>query len=962
MRATHSRTRLVTKFLTFCCLLTAVTALPAQNPQPAANGAIPARTSQEFLASPRETLKTLYFATVAYDIRPALLDEAVACLDLDPARLGQQAESARLAIDLEMILRTLCVPILSVPDKTDGKAATVLDADGFKIGMVRGADNLWRFDRDTVDRIPAMSRVAQARYRDCQADRARLRDEYTDPAATMRRFFQDMIAKDFYSGARALDLSWIPFEERSDKGPELARQLAFVIQRRGWLYLQEVPNQPVGPPFTWYADRSGRIALERLRQEDGKEAWQFNKKTVRNIPAMYEQVKGLPPDDRYVRIGLALEATTDATGSGKRRAANVPDDLASPRAMLKGFFRVMDEAETRDAKLVEALQFLDLQAIPREDRGVQGAKIAGKLDAVLRKARVELSALPDDWNAPPQILGEGQGVRVEIVRQRDGCWRFSQGTVNQTPAFFDKLVASDKSEHDRAAHLDSARDTMSTFLTCMRRGDYDQAAGCLDLGGLRPGTQDQIGPVLAYKLKYVIDRLGRVYIQEVPDSPDGPRFVFYRGELGRIVIARQTDGPRKGSWLFTPETAALIEPMFRGVIHEAVSAGAGPDALPQPTFLRTPGVWIRARVPDVLRGLWWRLQIYQWLGVGLAVLVSTLGARLVLSQVYRLVALILRKSGSVLTREFVAAKLRPLTWVTAWWLLLQSLSLLDLPVRVVDAIAPFKTFGMAGLIAWLGLHLVDLATAVYMNSELLRPHRSLSDMIVPVSMRTLKAAILLFVAVYIIYQIGEGEYLSRFLTGLGVAGLAASLAAQDALKSFFSTLLLIGERSFKIGDKITVGGLEGVVELVGFRATRLRTADGSLLTVPNSTIASAAIDNLSTKSFSRFKASLLVNYEATPERILALRDGIRAWLSGNPGVRSDKVEVSVNRLTEKGVEVTLDLQLAESGGAGEKALKEEINCQILRLCDELGARQTGSHHPLAGSDSGDGLLARRGAA
>src|SRR5262249_49485652 len=161
-----------------------------------------------------------------------------------------------------------------------------------------------------------------------------------------------------------------------------------------------------------------------------------------------------------------------------------------------------------------------------------------------------------------------------------------------------------------------------------------------------------------------------------------------------------------------------------------------------------------------------------------------------------------------------------------------------------------------------------------MNSELLRPHRSLSDMVVPVSMRTLKGAILLLVAVYVVYEVGEGDTLSRFLTGLGVAGLAASLAAQDALKGFYSTLLLTGERSVAIGDRIAVGGVEGVVEQVGFRATRLRTADGSLLTIPNSTIAAAAIDNLSTKTFSRCKVTLLVNYDTSPAHILALRDRI----------------------------------------------------------------------------------------
>jgi MscS family membrane protein len=134
------------------------------------------------------------------------------------------------------------------------------------------------------------------------------------------------------------------------------------------------------------------------------------------------------------------------------------------------------------------------------------------------------------------------------------------------------------------------------------------------------------------------------------------------------------------------------------------------------------------------------------------------------------------------------------------------------------------------------------------------------------------------------------------------------------------------------------------------------------LTVPNSTIASAPIDNLSAKSFSRCKAALLVNYDATPESILALRDSVRTWLAAHPKVKADKLEVCVNRLTEKGVEVTLDLYLADGATDGEKALKEEINCRVLELCEQLAAREAGSHHPLAGGDAADGLLARRSAA
>src|SRR5207249_4865790 len=95
-------------------------------------------------------------------------------------------------------------------------------------------------------------------------------------------------------------------------------------------------------------------------------------------------------------------------------------------------------------------------------------------------------------------------------------------------------------------------------------------------------------------------------------------------------------------------------------------------------------------------------------------------------------------------------------------------TVLDLPVASLDAVLALKKFLMAALFAWCGFGVIDLALGIYMNSELLRPHRSLSDLIVPVSMRALKGITLVLVATYVVYQIGQGELLTRFLTGLGV--------------------------------------------------------------------------------------------------------------------------------------------------------------------------------------------------
>src|SRR5262249_57626180 len=202
------------------------------------------------------------------------------------------------------------------------------------------------------------------------------------------------------------------------------------------------------------------------------------------------------------------------------------------------------------------------------------------------------------------------------------------------------------------------------------------------------------------------------------------------------------------------------------------------------------------------------------------------------------------RGGSPLTASFVAKALRPLMWLAATWAFFLLLSGLDLPVAAAGAAFAFEKFLLAGLAGWLGLRLIDLSMGIYTNAEALRPHRNLGDLIVPVSVRLGKGAVILVVVTYVVYQIGEAELLGRFVTGLGVAGLAASLAAQDALKSFFGTLLLIGERAFKIGDRILVGGTEGVVEQVGFRSTRLRTAEDSVLTIPNAIIAPAPIDHM----------------------------------------------------------------------------------------------------------------------
>ena len=111
-----------------------------------------------------------------------------------------------------------------------------------------------------------------------------------------------------------------------------------------------------------------------------------------------------------------------------------------------------------------------------------------------------------------------------------------------------------------------------------------------------------------------------------------------------------------------------------------------------------------------------------------------------LGLVQGLVAWVLRKGGSTLTTQFVACKLRPLTWLFGLWLCFHVLTLLDLPVDLFDDVLAVKKFLLAGLFGWLGCRLVDLILAIYSDSELLKPHRSLGDMIAPVTVKIRQVA------------------------------------------------------------------------------------------------------------------------------------------------------------------------------------------------------------------------------
>jgi MscS family membrane protein len=905
------------------------------------------RPPAEKLAGPRQAIETLCFSVDALDQRPALIADAVACLDIDPREKLAPGTAELLAIQLEKILDELSLPFQTLIGGADGKPVVFHEEPGMHIALARGADGLWRFDRATVAGIPGMLRRMEERSKQRHKISAALREGMEDPTATLTTFLKFAVMGDFESAAQRLNLSAEPAQELVPRA-YLAWKLACVMQRRGYLYREDVPIDPEGLPYTWSADAAGRITVARVPQPGGKDTWLFTPGTVAAIETMWQQEKDRLPDVRYAVLGQMVAPPPEQPpaaglpgGSGARPEL-VPAAFASPRAMVRAFYRAVDEAEYDDAKQKEAWAFLDLGQLPPEDIPFIGPKRVEMLEAVLRKLRHDLADLSDHWSAPPQMLSGPGGLRVEIVRQQDNCWRFSADTVARLPAMYESIGGKDKTETERLYGLGNPRETLLTFFTAVNHREDDRAARCLDLSELAPSARANLGPVLAFKLKYVIDRIFRVYLQEVPNDPDGPRLVLYRGPIGRIVLARRDDEAGNKVWTFTSATVDQVERMFAQVLNlpadeqlaESAHIRLGPD------LLHEPGIWLRVHLPAWLRQTHLGLEDYQWLAVLAALALAWLASWLVRWLVGHLLVGFFHLAQTDADRDLVRSKLRSLQTLAFFLVLYKLAEWLDLPAALAAHLYVVQKLILTVVLTWAALQWTDLGSLFYQRREQKKPQRGLGSLIVPFTTRMIKLGLILTAATYLVYQFGQGESLTRFLTGLGIAGLAVSLAAQDSLRNLFGTLLLIGDRTFRIGDRIVIGGQEGVVEQVGFRSTRLRTPEDSLLVLPNALLANGIIDNLGLRNYRHVCVPFFVAVNTPLDRLEKLRDAVRGFLTAHAGVDPERVHVHVKCFGKAGIDLEASAYFEAQDAEAEKQARELLVSEIVRQARALGVELT----------------------
>jgi len=184
-----------------------------------------------------------------------------------------------------------------------------------------------------------------------------------------------------------------------------------------------------------------------------------------------------------------------------------------------------------------------------------------------------------------------------------------------------------------------------------------------------------------------------------------------------------------------------------------------------------------------------------------------------------------------------------------------------------------KTLRLLGTIValWYAYNLVDIIEAA-MRRLRRGAGAGMDRQVVLLVSRSLRVFVLVIAALVIAESVFE-QAIGPWLTGLGIAGLAVSLAAQDSLKQFFGSIAILLDRAFHIGDEIIACGYDGTIEDIGFRSTKIRTAAGHLVTIPNANLANNPIENVSRRAAVRRVITLLVAGRTPAEK---LHEALRA--------------------------------------------------------------------------------------
>ena len=186
---------------------------------------------------------------------------------------------------------------------------------------------------------------------------------------------------------------------------------------------------------------------------------------------------------------------------------------------------------------------------------------------------------------------------------------------------------------------------------------------------------------------------------------------------------------------------------------------------------------------------------------------------------------------------------------------------------------------------WILLRIIDFASLILHKKAELTENK-MDDQLIPFIIEIVKIVTYIF-AIFIVMGNIFNINIAALATGLGIGGIAIAMASKESLENLLGSFTIFFDRPFTVGDVVTAGNVTGVVEKVGFRSTRIRTFDKSIVTVPNKNMISTELDNLGERPVRRAKFNVGLTYDASIEQIKKVVKDIQEMIDKHPKTNQD---------------------------------------------------------------------------
>jgi len=299
--------------------------------------------------------------------------------------------------------------------------------------------------------------------------------------------------------------------------------------------------------------------------------------------------------------------------------------------------------------------------------------------------------------------------------------------------------------------------------------------------------------------------------------------------------------------------------------------------------------------------------------------------------IYNIILKITQRTATPLDDQILKALEKPLQNFFIVFGIYLALSVL--PLSQAQDILVLKVFrsSIVILIAWALYILVSSESIIF---DQFRAKLDANNILIPFLSKTVRFFVLAMAFMIIAV---EWDYdVNGLIAGLGLGGLAFALAAKDALSNIFGGMVIIIDKPFTIGDWISTPSVEGTVEDITFRSTKVRTFAQALVTVPNSTLANEPITNWSRMGKRRITFHLGVTYSTSPHKLEKCIQAIRAMLEEHPGIHKETIFVFFEKFGDSSLDIFFYFFTNTTNWKEYLSIREDVNFKIMKILEQEG--------------------------